>query len=154
MKLTILAFGDFARSPEKSIYDDFIKRIKYKIILKELHLKNSKNIASDDLKAREGEIILSNIDNDSVVIALDERGKEFSSVEFAKLFNNFAVNGTSNLTFVIGGADGLSAKVISRANLVISLSKMTLPHILVRVFLIEQIYRAQSINSNHPYHRY
>jgi 23S rRNA (pseudouridine1915-N3)-methyltransferase len=154
MKLTILAFGDFGRSPEKLIYDDFIKRMKCKIILKELHLKNSKNISSNDLKAREGELILSNIEHGSTLIVLDEKGKEFTSVEFAKLMHNYALNAISNLTFIIGGADGLSSKVIEKANIVLSLSKMTIPHILVRIFLIEQLYRAQSINSNHPYHRY
>jgi 23S rRNA (pseudouridine1915-N3)-methyltransferase len=154
MKITILAFGDFERSPEKMIFDDFIKRIKYKIFLKELNLKNTKNIEINDLKAREAELILNNIEQGSTIIALDEKGKEFDSVEFAKLFNNFAINGISNLTFIIGGAGGLSPKIIKKAKIVISLSKMTLPHILVRIFLIEQIYRAQSINANHPYHRY
>ncbi len=154
MKLTILAFGDFKQSPEKLIYEDFIKRMKYKIILKELHLKNSKNIPSDDLKAREGELILSNIEHGSTLIALDENGKEFTSVEFAKVMNNLALKSISNLYFVIGGACGLSPKVIEKADMVLSLSKMTIPHILVRIFLIEQLYRAQSINSNHPYHRY
>jgi 23S rRNA (pseudouridine1915-N3)-methyltransferase len=153
MKINIIAFGDFHRSPQKIIFDDYLKRLKYKIILKELNLKNSKNIAINDLKDREAELILSNIENGSTIIALDEKGKEFSSIDFAKLFNNFALNGISNLTFIIGGADGLSSKIIKKANLVISLSKMTLPHILVRIFLIEQIYRAQSINANHPYHR-
>jgi len=62
MKITILAFGDFERSPEKMIFDDFIKRIKYKIFLKELNLKNTKNIEINDLKAREAELILNNIE--------------------------------------------------------------------------------------------
>jgi 23S rRNA (pseudouridine1915-N3)-methyltransferase len=154
MKLTIIAFGSFERSPEKLIYDDLLKRIKFKIILKELYLKNSKNISSSDLKERECELILKNIENGSTLIALDEKGSNLNSLDFAKLIDNFAINGISNLTFVIGGAGGLSSKIINKANYVLSLSKMTFPHILVRIFLIEQIYRAQSIISNHPYHRY
>jgi len=89
-----------------------------------------------------------------LLIEVAQVGKDLSSLGFAKLIDNFAVNGISNLTFIIGGAGGLSPKIIKKAKIVISLSKMTLPHILVRIFLIEQIYRAQSINANHPYHRY
>jgi len=153
MKITILAFGNFNNSAYKILFEEFLKRISYKIELKELKLKSSNNLNSELLKHKECELILSNLESDSVLIALDEKGKQFDSVEFAKILNNYQLNSSSKITFVIGGADGLDQKIISKANLVMSLGKMTLPHLMARVVIIEQIYRAQTIINNHPYHR-
>jgi 23S rRNA (pseudouridine1915-N3)-methyltransferase len=87
------------------------------------------------------------------LIALDEKGKEFTSQNFAKLIADFSLRGDSNLTFIIGGANGLDAQILNRANLKMSLSLMTFPHLMVRSILLEQLYRAQSIIAGHPYHR-
>ena len=111
------------------------------------------NLSSNELKNREGELILKALKPQSKLIILDENGKDFSSRNFAKLFADFALQGDSNLTFVIGGSDGLSDELKSQAQLKISLSKLTFPHLMVRAILIEQIYRAQSIIAGHPYHR-
>ena len=153
MKIFILAFGNFNNSVYKTLFEEYAKRISYKIELKELKLKNSNNLSSELLKHKEAELILGNLETDSILIALDEKGKQLDSVEFARTLNNFKLNSSSKITFVIGGADGLDQRIIKKANLVLGLGKMTLPHLLARVVLIEQIYRAQTIINNHPYHR-
>ena len=91
--------------------------------------------------------------NSAKIIALDEGGKMFSSVEFAKKIKNYGDYGQSNLAFIIGGADGLGEEIKQRADLILSFSKMTFPHLMIRAFLMEQIYRASTIINNHPYHR-
>lgn len=153
MKISILAFGEFDNSAEKTIFDEFLKRIKGKVELKELNVKNSKNLNVEELKTKEAELINNNLQKNQTIITLDENGLELTSIEFAKIINKFHINGNSNFVFVIGGANGLSKDIIKKSHLNLSLSKMTLPHILVRIFLIEQLYRAQSIIANHPYHR-
>lgn len=85
-----------------------------------------------------------------LIIALHEKGQQFSSCGFAKKFQDWQVK---DISFIIGGADGLSTELIKNADFVLSLSKATMPHSLARLVLVEQIYRAQSIINNHPYHR-
>jgi 23S rRNA (pseudouridine1915-N3)-methyltransferase len=153
MKYKIIAFGIIGESPEKKIFENFNKRIKAKITIKELEYRNIKSIKPDEIKQKEANLIFSNIDENSYIISLDENGKQFSSIEFAQKLENIMLNGNSNINFVIGGANGLDKSVIEKSNLVISLGKMTLPHILARILLIEQLYRAQTILANHPYHR-
>jgi 23S rRNA (pseudouridine1915-N3)-methyltransferase len=87
------------------------------------------------------------------MILLDEKGKQFASRDFAKLISDFAVAGDSDLTFVIGGADGLASELLKKSSLKISFGLMTLPHLMVRSVLAEQLYRAQTIIEGHPYHR-
>lgn len=153
MKITIISIGKFENSPQKSVFETYLKRLKWKIELKELELKNSKNLSSDELKKGEGELILKALKPSSKIIALDENGKQFKSRDFAKLISDFAVNGDSDLTFVIGGADGLSQEILKKSSLKISLSLMTFPHLMVRAILMEQLYRASTIIDGHPYHR-
>lgn len=153
MKITIISIGKFENSSHKSVFETYVKRLKWKVELKELELKNSKNLSSDELKKGEGELILKALKPSSKLIALDENGKQFKSRDFAKLISDFAVNGDSDLTFVIGGADGLSQEILKKSSLKISLSLMTFPHLMVRAILAEQIYRASTIIDGHPYHR-
>jgi 23S rRNA (pseudouridine1915-N3)-methyltransferase len=103
-------------------------------------------------KELESQNILSKIDNNAFVISLDEKGQTFSSVEMSQQLEKIMLN-HSNINFIIGGADGLDQAVLYKSNLVMSLSNLTLPHQLVKVFLIEQIYRSYSIINNLPYHR-
>ena len=98
-------------------------------------------------------IILNNIKNDAYVIALAIEGESISSEKLAKKMDNLAVSGKSNIVFVIGGSLGLSSKVLNRANFLLSFSKMTFPHQLMKVILLEQIYRTYRINKNEPYHK-
>lgn len=105
------------------------------------------------IKEKEGEAILKNIKDNMFVIALDLKGEMISSEQLADYINNLSVRGDSNLAFVIGGSLGLSKSVLSRANYRLCFSKMTFPHQLMRVILLEQIYRAYRINNGEPYHK-
>ncbi len=153
MRITILSIGKFENSPHKAVFENYLKRLKWKVDLRELELKNSQNMSVDKIKEGEGDLILKAIRPSSKMVLLDENGKEFSSRNFAKLISDSGVNGDSDLTFVIGGSDGLSVQLLKKAYLKISLGLMTFPHLMVRSMLIEQIYRAQTIINGHPYHR-
>ncbi|MCE3255878.1 MAG: hypothetical protein K0R25_1372 [Rickettsiaceae bacterium] len=152
MKITIISIGKFRKNdPNQELFLNYQKRLSWKLELKELETKG--NLQGEVLKAKEAELLLSNVPNSAKIIALDERGKIFSSQEFAGAIENLANTGSSNLAFVIGGADGLSEELKKKADLVLSFGKMTFPHLMIRAFLAEQIYRAQTIINNHPYHR-
>lgn len=105
------------------------------------------------IKNKEGQNIISHIKKDTYLICLDLKGKQYTSEEFSNKLNEISINLNSSITFVIGGSLGISSEVLSRANELISFSKMTFPHQLFRVFLLEQIYRAFKINNNENYHK-
>lgn len=106
----------------------------------------------NDIKEKEGNNILSHIKKDSYVIALDLKGKEFDSIAFSKEISNISIS-SSNITFIIGGSLGISNKVLSVCNEKICFSKLTFPHQLIRIFLLEQLYRAFKISNNETYHK-
>lgn len=153
MKISIISIGKFENSSHKQVFESYLKRSKWKIELKELELKNAHNLSVEKIKEGEGTLILKAIKPSSKLIALDEEGRQFDSISFSKMLSDFAVNGDSDLSFVIGGSDGLSSELLQKAALKISLGKMTFPHLMVRSILIEQLYRAQTIIAGHPYHR-
>jgi len=136
-------------------YDEFIKRLpkEFTPLLKEIPPgRRSKN---SDLKRaieEESERILQAIPKDCLVVALDERGKSWTTRQLAEQMSDWTSSGR-DIALVVGGPDGLSAEVKQRADLKWSLSALTLPHALVRVVLAEQLYRAWSLITNHPYHR-
>ena len=105
-----------------------------------------------EIRKKESDTLLKKIEDKDVLVLLDEKGKEFSSVEFAKSISNQQNISTKNLVFVIGGAYGFSEEVYKRANLKMALSKMTFPHQLVRVLFLEQLYRAFTILKGEKYH--
>ena len=107
---------------------------------------------SENIKNIEGNKILSHVQN-TYVILLDLKGKQYSSEEFANKIENIPLNISSNISFVIGGSLGLSDDVLKKSNELICFSKMTFPHQLIRVFLLEQLFRAFKINNNETYHR-
>lgn len=115
-------------------------------------LKNSKNLSFDQQKQKEAELILSKISNTDYVVLLDEKGKEFSSLEFSKEISKWQNQGNQNVVFVIGGPYGFDDSVYARANQKISLSRLTFSHQMVRLFFVEQLYRAHSILRSEPYH--
>ncbi len=153
MKISIISIGKFENSPHKQVFESYIKRLKWKIEIRELELKNAQNLSVAEIKKGEGALILKALRPQSKLIILDENGKEYKSRDFAKLISNFALQGDSDLTFVIGGADGLSEEIIKKSQLKIAFGIMTFPHLMVRSILAEQLYRAQTIIEGHPYHR-
>ena len=113
-----------------------------------------KNVKRTEIEHKniEGKLLLKSIIPSDVLILFDEQGKEYSSIKFADFVQNFMISGVKHLVFAIGGPYGFSEEVIQRANFKVSLSKMTFPHQLVRLIILEQIYRAFSIIRGEPYH--
>ncbi len=115
-------------------------------------LKKTKNLSKDQIKQKEGEEILKKLKSDDYLILLDERGKELTSKDFATYMERLLLLSRHKAVFLIGGAYGFSPKIYERANAKIALSKMTFSHQMVRLFFIEQLYRAMTILKNEPYH--
>ncbi|MCQ2182244.1 MAG: 23S rRNA (pseudouridine(1915)-N(3))-methyltransferase RlmH [Bacteroidales bacterium] len=115
-------------------------------------LKNVSSLSRDQIKVREGELILKNVKASDEVILLDEHGKEYRSIEFAADLEKKISRGGKDLVYVIGGAYGFSDEVYKRANGLLSMSKMTFSHQLVRTIFAEQLYRAFTIMKGEPYH--
>ena len=145
MKVYIIAIGKCKKnSAEKAIIEEYIKRSAWDIIIKE-----KDNSTQED----EAKFLLQSVPNGAKVIVLDERGENIKSQELAKKIENWQLSGCSEICFLIGGADGHLEQTRKRADLVLSFGKLTLPHILMRAVLAEQIYRVQTIINGHPYHR-
>ncbi|MDL2228056.1 23S rRNA (pseudouridine(1915)-N(3))-methyltransferase RlmH [Bacteroidales bacterium OttesenSCG-928-K03] len=155
MKITLLLCG---KTSEKWISEGmniYSKRIKNYISFEEKiipDLKNSSKLSVNEIKSKEGEQILNEIDTSDFLILLDENGNEFSSISFANELQKQMNSGRKRVVFLIGGPYGFSQEVYKRANMKISLSQMTFSHQIVRVIFLEQLYRAFSILNNEPYH--
>ena len=148
LKINICAIHKISNSsPEGEIIANYTKRIPWPINILQLEAKGK--FPPDKQKICEGEILLKSIPNGHFIIALDEIGKQFTSLEFSSTLEKIQ----QPICFLIGGAYGLSTEVKAKANMLLSLSNMTMPHIIARVMLIEQIYRAYTISENHPYHK-
>ncbi|SEH05391.1 Ribosomal RNA large subunit methyltransferase H [Candidatus Venteria ishoeyi] len=115
-------------------------------------IKNVKKLSTEQLKQKEGELILNALSSQAELILLDEGGKDFSSKGFSKLLEKKMISGTRQLCFVIGGAYGFSDDVYKKALIKFSLSKMTFSHQMVRMIFVEQLYRAFTIIKGEPYH--
>lgn len=115
-------------------------------------LKNAKNLPVEQQKIKEGKLILKSIDTSDVLILLDEKGAEYSSLDFSKFIQQQMNSGIRTLVFVVGGPFGFSDEVYKRANKKLSLSKMTFSHQMVRLFFVEQLYRAMTILKGEKYH--
>lgn len=155
MKITLLTVGKTDRDWVRQGMDIYISRLKHYIsfILTEIpELKNVSALSTEQIKIKEGELILKNIKPGDDVILLDERGRQYSSLEFAKLLQDKISYIGKDITFVIGGAYGFSQAVYDRADSKMSLSKMTFSHQMVRAIFVEQIYRAFTIMRGEPYH--
>jgi 23S rRNA (pseudouridine1915-N3)-methyltransferase len=155
MKIKILAVGKTDDKNLLILIDKYLKRLRhYAHVTLEIlpDVKNAKNLSVKQQKGAEGESILKKIQPGDLVVLLDEKGKEFRSLEFSKYLQKKMNAGTRNLILVIGGPYGFSETVYQRANEKLSLSKMTLSHQMIRLFLVEQVYRAFTILRNEPYH--
>lgn len=159
MKITICCVGKVKEKFYCQAIDEYSKRLsKYcKLEIKEVADEKTPDSASDNvnrmIKAKEGERLLSCIKDDMYVIALAIDGKMLDSVELSEKIANLGISGKSDIAFVIGGSLGLDDKVLQRADYNLSFSKMTFPHQLMRVILLEQIYRSFRIMKNEPYHK-
>ena len=153
MIIKIISIGSQPQKEINQLIESYTQKISAysKVEWINLQLKfKDKNIKIK--KELESQNILSKIDSNAFIISLDEKGQTFSSVELSQQVEKIMLN-HSNINFIIGGADGLDQGILEKSNLVMSLSYLTLPHQLVKVFLIEQIYRSYSIINNLPYHR-
>ena len=145
MKITILAIGKCKKnSPEFALIEEYKKRSPWEICIKE-----KDNSAQED----EAKFLLEHIPTGDKVVVLDERGENIKSLELAAKIEAWQNDGVAGICFLIGGADGHLEATRKRADLVLSFGKLTLPHMLMRVVLTEQIYRIQTILNHHPYHR-
>lgn len=154
MKITFLTVGKTNRGWVKDGLDVYTDRLGHYIPFSIVEIPELKSVSAlnrDQIKKREGELILKCVKPDDVVILLDERGQEHSSVEWARKLEKLLSAGR-NTVFVVGGAYGFSDEVYSRAEGRISLSRMTFPHQMVRVIFAEQLYRAFTIINGEPYH--
>lgn len=155
MKITLLTVGKTDLKWVRDGLDIYISRLGHYIpfTIKEIpELRNVSSLSREQIRSKEGELILKNVRPDDHVILLDEHGHEYRSVEWAKALEEKILQTTKDIVFVIGGAYGFSEQVRRRSNSMMSLSKMTFSHQMVRVIFAEQLYRAFTIMKGEPYH--
>lgn len=153
MNIKIICIGKIKEKYLISAIEEYHKRIK---AFCELEIIELKEFNTDDINKNielEGEQILNTIKKNDYVIALSIPGKNISSEELALFIKNHYIYDSSTITFIIGGSNGLDKKVLQRSDYQLSFGKMTFPHQLMRVILLEQVYRCMMINNNHKYHK-
>ncbi|WP_017187703.1 23S rRNA (pseudouridine(1915)-N(3))-methyltransferase RlmH [Alkalibacillus haloalkaliphilus] len=159
MQIQIVSVGKIKEKYIKQGIAEFEKRLQSycKLVMDEVNDEHAPEQMSDkeieQVKNKEGERILNKIKPTQYVIALDIHGEQWSSEKLAKNMEQLSIYGKSQITFVIGGSNGLSEDVLKRANQKLSFSKMTFPHQLMKLILLEQVYRSFRIQKNEPYHR-
>ena len=152
MRIHIVAIGRARSGPEAALFKHYADRVtQWPITLVEQDLR--RRTAPDQIADAEAALLQQSVPTGALVVALDERGRQHTSREFAQLLRGQQDEGRRDIAFLIGGADGLAASLREGAARVLSLGQATWPHLLVRGLLAEQIYRAQQILSGHPYHR-
>lgn len=155
MKIQLWSIGKDHESYVKAGVDDFTKRISRYYPVEWMVLpppRNAGTLSLQDLKKKEGDMLLDTLAKDDYLVALDEKGRQLSSEGLAQFIQTRANDSVRNLIFLIGGAFGLDDRVLQRANYKWSLSQLTFPHQLVRLLLAEQLYRACTIQRNEKYH--
>ncbi|WP_425448737.1 23S rRNA (pseudouridine(1915)-N(3))-methyltransferase RlmH [Dethiothermospora halolimnae] len=159
MNINVVSVGKIKEKYLVKGINEYSKRLSRYCKLKLIEVKDEKapeNLSEAEMemiKDKEGERILSKIKEDSYVIALAIEGKMISSEDLSKTIDNLALQGKSDITFVIGGSLGLSQEMLKRSNYKLSFSKMTFPHQLMKMILLEQVYRAFRISRGEPYHK-
>lgn len=152
MHIHLIAIGKMQRGPEQALIETYKARLPWALTVREIDLKRPHK-DSETRKAQEAERLMEAVPAGATLIALDERGKSHTSRSFASLIDRWQAEGQKEIALVIGGADGLADSVRKSAHMVLNLGTLTWPHMLVRVLVAEQIYRAWSILAGHPYHR-
>lgn len=159
MRVGVIVVGRLKAGPERLLAERYAERFAQSGRALGLtgpaivELAESPARAAEERKAQEAKAILASLEDDALLVALDERGDQLSSEAFAARLGRWRDDGRRAAVFAIGGADGLGAPVRGRAELAVAFGRMTLPHQLVRVVLLEQLYRAATILAGHPYHR-
>lgn len=159
MRITLICVGKLKEKYLSEGVAEYAKRLGRYCALEIIELAdektpdNASEALEEIIKKKEGERILKVLKEDAYCIALAIGGKQLSSEELAKKLDSLGISGTSHISFIIGGSLGLSAEVLNRADYLLSFSKMTFPHQLMRMILLEQIYRAYRITHNQPYHK-
>ena len=159
MKITCITVGKIKEKFMTDAINEYGKRLSRYCKLEIIELQDEKTpdnasaVEEENIKNKEGERILAKIKDGAYVISLAIEGKQLDSVELSQKINDLGVNGTSHIVFIIGGSLGLSDAVKKRSDYLLSFSKMTFPHQLMRVILLEQVYRGFRIANNEPYHK-
>lgn len=155
MKINLLCIGKTDDKEIKNLINYYLTRLPRHWnfeILEIPDVKNARNLTPDLLKKEEAKLFLNQIENTDLVVLLDEKGKQFTSREFAQKLDSYQNNSIKKICFLVGGAYGFSEEMYQRANEKISISKMTFTHQMIRLFFVEQIYRADQILQGKPYH--
>lgn len=155
MKIKLICIGKTGKSFLEEGEKEYVKRLQKYIPFEKIEIpdmKNAKNMSEEQIKVKEGEQLLDKLNPGDFLIILDDKGKSYSSIDFSKHLQNLFNKGLKNIVFVVGGPYGFSSAVYERADERLSLSKMTFSHQMIRLFFIEQIYRAMTILRNEPYH--
>lgn len=159
MKITVITVGKIKEKYLRDAIAEYSKRLGKYCKLEILEVADEKTpdhaseIVEEGIRQKEGERILKLLKEDAYVVTLEIGGRMLDSVEFSKKIETLGIQGRSHICFIIGGSFGLGQKVRERSDYKLSFSKMTLPHQLMRVILLEQIYRSYRIMSNEPYHK-
>lgn len=154
MKLTLLSVGDKLPGWANTAVAEYLKRMPREARVELVAVKPDKRAgqSADSIKANEAARLLDKLPAGNLLVAMDEHGREVSTRELADLMARWMADGR-DVALLIGGADGLAPSLLEKAEVKLSLSRLTLPHALARVLLAEQLYRAVSLLNNHPYHR-
>ncbi len=154
MKYDIFLLGKTKDSILAAGIDEYLKRLKHYASINLKLLKVKKIKGNDNLiREKESELLLANIPQNSLIVALDAQGSHYSSMEFSQLISKWEGGGVKHVSLLIGGPFGLSTKLLNKANYIVSLSRMTFTHDMARLFLIEQLYRAYTIKAGEKYHK-
>lgn len=159
MRVQICAVGRLKSGPEKQLVDDYLTRLDATgrgigiSALPFIEVEEKRRLEGPQLMEREADLLLDAAPKGALIVALDERGKVETSEAFAHRLGTWRDQGTPDIAFLIGGADGLSPRIRQSASHIMAFGAMTWPHMLVRVLLSEQLYRATTILTGHPYHR-
>ena len=150
MKIKIVSVGQFKNNKLKFIFNDYVKKLPWKLELKEIKQTKDKNQSLR--KENDSLNLFDNIGKNDKIICLDKSGATISTQKLTQYISEFE-NFSMNISFIIGGPEGISKECLGKCDRTISFGKVTWPHLLVRVMLAEQLYRVSTIISNHPYHR-
>lgn len=159
LNINIVCIGKIKENYLKDAIAEYSKRLSKYCTLNVIEVPDEKlpnklsDIMENDIKNKEGKAMFAKLPKDTYLICLDLKGKELTSEEFSKKIEDISVNSSSSITFVIGGSLGISTEILNLSKEKVCFSKMTFPHQLIRIFLLEQIFRAFKISNGETYHR-